>query len=367
VGQITGKTYGILPILINEAITSDSPIDITVVAPTVPHLKAGCMKDFVKIMKQTHRWIENNWNISDRKYTFTNGSTIDFQNADGDKAIGPRRNILYVNEANLIDFGTYDAMAIRTSGDIYIDFNPTAKFWAHTEVLTEDDAELLIINYLDNEGLPDVIKQDLEAKRKKAEISDYWANWWQVYGLGQIGRLQGLIFQNWTEIDTIPENAEFLGIGLDWGYTNDPTAAIAVYKHDGKLILDELFYQKGLSNKDIAISLLTHIKPHDDVYADSAEPKSIDEVFSYGVNIKPTKKGPDSILFGIGLLQEYEMLVTSRSHNLKYELDRYSWKVDKNNQPLNVPIDTHNHAIDAIRYLALMKLNNISSEPLISF
>lgn len=359
-GGIFGKTFSILPILIDKAIKNPL-IDITVIGVSVPHLKGGAMKDFIKIMKLTNRWIADNWNESNRKYTFTNGSSIEFVNADGDKAVGPRRNILYVNEANLISYNVYNQLAIRTSGDIYLDFNPTNQFWAHTEVLTEDDAELLVITYEDNEGLSEVIVNELLAKKKKGETSEYWRNWWRVYGEGQIGRLEGVIFQNWKEIDFIPQGAELLGLGLDWGYSNDVTAAIAVYKYNGKLLLDEIIYQKGLSNKQIANMILAEFTKSTQVYADSAEPKSIDEVRSYGVNIQPTKKGPDSINYGISLLQEYDIEVTKRSYNLKMEFEKYIWKIDKEGNSINQPIDNWNHAIDATRYLALIKLNNKSN------
>ena len=205
-GSSAGKTFGIIPILIDRAIKN--PLyEITIIGQSVPHLKSGAMKDFLKIMKMTNRYISNNWNISDRVYTFTNGSTISFVNADGDKAIGPRRNCLYINEANLIDYNTYNQLAIRTSDDIYIDYNPVNKFWVHNEVLIEDDSELLILTYKDNEALSDTIINELLSKRKKAEKSEYWKNWCKVYIDGEIGQLEGVIY-NYNEIDYIPEDAE---------------------------------------------------------------------------------------------------------------------------------------------------------------
>lgn len=364
-GSSAGKTFGIIPILIDRAIKN--PLyEITIIGQSVPHLKSGAMKDFLKIMKMTNRYISNNWNISDRVYTFTNGSTISFVNADGDKAIGPRRNCLYINEANLIDYNTYNQLSIRTSDDIFIDYNPVNKFWVHNEVLIEDDSELLILTYKDNEALSNTIINELLSKRKKAEKSEYWKNWCKVYIDGEIGQLEGVIY-NYNEIDYIPENAELLGIGLDFGYTNDPAAAVAVYKYNNEILLDEIFYLKGLSNRNIANLFKTNGYENDYIYADSAEPKSIDEIKSYGINIYPTKKGSDSILYGISLLQDYDLFVTKRSVNLKNELDTYNWKKDKEGNSMNIPIEYNNHACDAIRYVALVTLRNIDNSPMLFF
>lgn len=364
-GSSAGKTFGIIPILIDRAIKN--PLyEITIIGQSVPHLKSGAMKDFLKIMKMTKRYIPSNWNISDRVYTFTNGSTISFVNADGDKAIGPRRNCLYINEANLIDYNTYNQLAIRTSDDIFIDYNPVNKFWVHNEVLTEDDSELLILTYKDNEALSDTIVKELLSKRKKAEKSEYWKNWCKVYIDGEIGQLEGVIY-NYNEIDYIPEDAELLGIGLDFGYTNDPAAAVAVYKYNNEILLDEIFYLKGLSNRNIANLFITNGYENDYIYADSAEPKSIDEIKSYGLNIYPTKKGSDSILYGISLLQDYDLFVTKRSVNLKNELDTYNWKKDKEGNSMNIPVEYNNHACDAIRYVALVTLRNIDNSPMLFF
>lgn len=358
-GTSSGKTFGIIPILIDQAIKNPG-LEISIVSESIPHLRRGALKDFLKIMRMTNRFISKNYNRSHLKYTFTNSSYIEFFSVDDEaKLRGARRNVLYVNEANNIHYDAYLQLAIRTSGDIYIDFNPTHRFWAHTEVLSEPDSEHIILTYKDNEGLPESIVKELEMNRDKAKTSSYWANWWRVYGLGQIGSLEGVIFSNWQEIkiDLIPESAKLLGYGLDFGFTNDPTALVAVYKYGDKILLDELIYQKGLTNAQLASKMEQVMgDKRGIVYADSAEPKSIAELRSYGMHVLPAKKGKDSIIFGISLLQEYEMLVTARSNNLKDELRRYSWVKDRDGTTLNVPISTFNHAIDAIRYLAMMTL-----------
>lgn len=347
-GSSAGKTYGILPILIDKAIKNPG-LEISVVGATVPHLKGGALKDFLKIMRETNRWVADNYNKSDRKYEFTNGSYIEFINADGDKAIGPRRDILYVNEANLISYETYSQLSIRTNLDIYIDFNPVMTFWAHTEVLTEDDAELLVLTYLDNEGLPGTVKSELEQRRKKAETSEYWSNWCRVYLDGQVGQLEGVIFNGYKTIDSIPEDAKLLGYGTDWGFTNDPTTCIGLYKWNNSIIAHEVIYQKGLQTGDYA-NLIKQNNIKETIYADSSEPRTIAEAKSYGVRIEKVKK--PGIVESLHLMLEYPLIVTSTSTNLIYELDRYTWS-DKNH---NEPIDAFNHCIDALRYVVWMKL-----------
>ena len=345
-GTSAGKTFGILPILIDTA-AKTSNLEISVVSESIPHLRRGAMKDFIKIMQVTNRWIDSNFNKSTLKYTFTNGSYIEFFSVDQpDKLRGARRNILYINEANNVHFEAYQQLSIRTSGDVYIDFNPTHEFWAHTELLEDEDSEFLIINYQDNEALHPSIVKEIEKAKEKAKTSDYWLNWWNVYGLGKIGNLEGVVFNNWKQIDTVPKEARLLGVGVDFGYTNDPTTIIEVYKYNDKRILNEVCYTTGLLNGDIAKKL-----PNETIiYADSAEPKSIAEIKRTGKNIKGVTKGKDSILFGIQIMQQQEYLVTSNSLNLIKELRAYTWDIDKNGAKLNKPIDNFNHAIDAIRY-----------------
>ncbi len=312
-------------------------------------------------MKLTNRFIDGNFNKTHLKYTFTNGAYIEFFSADDDSKLrGARRDILYINEANNISFNSYNELYQRTHGDIYIDFNPTNKFWAHDEVLKEDDSELLILTYLDNEAIDSNTLQMFEQNRLKALTSDYWKNWWNVYALGKIGSLEGVIFNNYSTVDRIPKQAELVGYGLDFGFTNDPTALIAVYRYDNNIYVDELIYQKGLTNREIS-KLIKSNGVNGIIYADSAEPKSIQELKLFGHKILPTIKGKDSINFGINILQDYNLHVTKKSLNLIKELKHYSWKKDKEGSTLNIPIDAFNHAIDALRYLAIMKLKTTVS------
>ena len=357
-GTSASKTFGILAVLIDHAARHPKS-EISVVSESVPHLRRGAIKDFAKIMQWTHRWVADRWNKTLLQYNFANGSTIEFFSADSEARLrGARRQILYINEANNIDFDSYYQLAIRTSQEIYIDFNPTHEFWAHTEVLPETDAEFLILTYQDNEALPDTIRNDIELNRTKAETSAYWANWWKVYGLGQVGTLQGAIYEDFEVVEGIDvSKAKFVALGLDWGFTNDPTALVAIYRQGDCILVQELLYATGLTNQDIADKLRSlGITRAWEIVADSAEPKSIEEIYRLGFNIKPAEKGPDSVRNGIDILKRYRLQVTKDSTNLIKELRSYTWATDKEGKNTGVPIDSFNHACDAMRYVALNKL-----------
>ena len=359
-GTSAGKTFGILPILIDKA-AKNALTEISIVSESIPHLRRGAMKDFLKIMKMTNRYVDAHWNRTLLTYNFANGSYIEFFSVDDESKVrGARRNILYVNEANNITWDTFHQLMIRTNKDIYIDFNPTMEFWAHTELVGHDDVDFIILNYKDNDALDQSIVREIESAKEKAKTSKYWDNWWRVYGLGEVGSLEGVVFSNWSIIDTIPKEAKLIGLGLDFGYTNDPTAAIEVYNWNGKRIVNEIVYEAGLLNNHIASKLPKNII----VYADSSEPKSIEEIRRYGIQIKGVTKGKDSIIFGIQAMQGQEYLVTKNSTNLIKELRGYIWDSDKTGNRLNKPVDFNNHAIDALRYheMETIGLNNSSGK-----
>jgi len=369
-GTWAGKTYGIVPIQINKAASMRNK-KITIAAESIPAIKAGALDDFKSIMIDTGRWNQNNYNATDRKYTFpATKSTIEFQSYDsiGKAKAAGKRTDLFLNEANYQTFEITDTLMMRTSEDIWIDFNPTNQFWAHEEILPQKDSEFLLLKYMDNEALPKTILEELHMKLEKAYFdpfgdhddpanikNSYWANWCKVYIDGQIGSLEGVIFNNWHKIGSVPLGANLLGGGMDFGFTNDPTTLIAAYEYDDAIIFDEVIYRRGLLNSDIA-KLAKGFNAK--IYADSAEPKSIADLESYGLKIEGADKGADSIRFGIGLLQEKDFYVTERSLNLIKELRAYSWAKDrKTGTTTQKPVDAFNHCIDAMRYFAMMVLN----------
>jgi phage terminase large subunit len=223
-GTSAGKTFGIIPILIDKAIREEG-LEISIVSESIPHLRRGALKDFLKIMMATNRYRDNQFNKSTLKYNFANGSYIEFFSVEQpDKLRGARRHILYVNECNNIDFDSYYQLAIRTSQDIWLDYNPVSSFWVDKEVLNSEDVDFITLTYLDNEALPESIVKEIESAKIK------------VYGLGQIGSLEGVCIKDWKEID-LPEEARILCYGMDFGYSNDPTSLVAMYKYNDAYIL----------------------------------------------------------------------------------------------------------------------------------
>jgi len=348
-GTSSSKTFSIIPLLIDYAIATPKS-EISIVAETIPQLRRGALRDFLKIMDLIGMYDDSRFNKSSLVYTFSNGSYIEFFSADmSAKLRGARRDVLFVNECNNVEWEAYYQMAIRTRKFIYLDYNPVAEFWVDTELMNDVDTDFVVLTYKDNEALDKSIVQEIEKARDKAETSEYWANWWRVYGLGQLGQVQGTIFTNWHQIDNVPQEAKYIGIGLDFGYSNDPTAIVMVYKWNNEFILDEIAYQKELSNKAIADIL----KPYGGlVVCDSAEPKSIADLRSYGINATPCVKGKDSIINGIQKIQALDRIhITKRSTNLIKEFRGYVWKTDRNGTALNEPIDFLNHGIDGCRYI----------------
>lgn len=342
-GASAGKTISIIQILMDKAQSDKSPTLTSITSESMPHLKRGAMRDFINIMEQHNYFNPARWNKSDFTYTFETGSKIEFFSLDmPHKVRGPRRQRLFINEANNIPYETFDQLEIRTEDEIWMDWNPTSEYWFYSDILNKrDDVDFVILTYKDNEGLQPTIVESIERRKNNK-------NWWLVYGLGQLGEVESRIYKGWQIIDEIPFEARLERYGIDFGYSNDPTAIVAVYKYNGGLILDELTYLKGLSNKQIADVLTNTIKAL--TIADSAEPKSIDEIASYGVSIMPAKKGSDSINQGIQYVQDQKISVTKRSTNLLKEYRNYLWLTDKEGKIINEPSPIWNHAMDALRY-----------------
>ena len=257
-----------------------------------------------------------------------------------------------MNEANGINYWIYWELARRTNKQVFIDYNPNARFWVHDKLIGKEGVELIISDHRHNPFLSDKTRRDIEGIRNEDE------ELWKVYARGKTGRIEGLVFRNWDVCDYFNRTrSKLIGIGLDWGFTNDPTACIAVWQDGDDLYVEELIYERGLTNQDIAARLkeMAVSRTHE-IIADSAEPKSIEEVHRMGFNIKPANKGKDSIINSIDILKRFKIHVLRSAVNLQKELNSYKWMQDKNGNPLNEPIDFNNHAIDALRYLALNKL-----------
>ena len=359
-GSSAGKTFAILSLLYSYASNPEcGPLEISVVSESIPHLRRGALKDFLKMLNMTGLYQEELYNRTLLRYDFPHGSYIEFFSADqSDKMRGARRDVLFVNEANNIAWEAYHQLAIRTRTAIYIDYNPVREFWAHTELMHDPDAEFLLVTYKDNQALDHAIIREIEKAKTKAETSAYWANWWKVYGLGQVGTLQGAIYEDFEVVEGIDvSRAKFVALGLDWGFSNDPTALVAIYRQGDCILVQELLYATGLTNQDIADKLRSlGITRAWEIVADSAEPKSIEEIYRLGFNIKPAEKGPDSVRNGIDILKRFKLQVTKDSTNLIKELRSYTWATDKEGKNTGVPIDSFNHACDAMRYVALNKL-----------
>ena len=343
-GTSASKTVSILVWCIDYAQNTKNKL-ISVVSESFPHLSGGAMLDFENIMKGNGFWNDSRWVKSPRPvYTFAGGSKIEFISVDTyGKAHGPRRDVLFINEAVNLPYNIADQLITRTREVIWLDWNPSEEFWFYLEMLPnrKEDIDFITLTYLDNEALDEATRKEIESHKNNK-------NWWAVYGMGQLGAIESRIYKNWKTIDEIPFEARLERYGLDFGYSNDPTAIVAIYYHNGGYILEEKLYRKGMSNKDIA-NFFQSI-PEKLIIADSAEPKSIDELRSYGLNVMPAQKGKDSVRQGIQLVQDQPISMTKNSLNLIKEYRSYLWITDKNGKIINEPQDFQNHLCDSIRY-----------------
>jgi len=342
-GTRSGKTYAILQWLIVKAIEGKETI--TVVRKTIPSLKRTVIKDFTDILKQIGIYDDNNWNTTDRIYNLMD-STIQFINTDdGDKLRGIKSTILFIDEASEVDEESYFQLSIRTAGRIILAFNPTISPYHWLRQM--QDCERFVTTYRNNPYIPqEMIKaiEDLEHTSPKK---------WLIYGKGEYAANDKAIY-NFTICEDF--NAEFVGFGLDWGY-NDPTALVAVYKDGNRLYLEEVIYEKGLVLKDIADKLNKNgIDKSYEIWCDSSEPRSIEELYRMGFNAKAVTKGPDSIRFGISVLQNYNIFVHKNSQNLINEMYGYQYATDKHGYVTDTPEGGLDHLLDAVRYVAMMKL-----------
>ena len=353
-GTSSGKTYSILQNLFLHAIENDRAI-ITVAGQDIPNLKVGPIRDAHNIIEKTEGF--NNYileyNKSDRVFTFVNGSIIEFKSYDdAQDAKQGKRDYLFLNEANGVSKIIWDELYIRTKNKSYIDYNPNNEFWVHTELIGKPNVTLIISDHRHNTFLDQKIHDKIEA------IDD--PELYKVYARGLTGKLEGVIFRDYNVVNGVDPDAKLIGYGLDFGFSNDPTALVALYSQSGELIIDELIYERGLLNVRIS-DLMRELGVNGRIVADSAEPKSIAELGAYGWQIEGAKKGPDSIRQSINTLKRYKLNVTQRSSNLKKELNGYKWKQNKDGKLDNEPVDFLNHAIDALRYASLNILDNPTS------
>jgi len=343
-GTRSGKTYAILQFLIVEGLKSAQII--TIVRRTIPSLKRTVIKDFTDILKGIGIYNEDNFNISDRTYKLGD-STVQFINSDDpEKLRGLKSDILFVDEASELDEESYFQLRIRTSGKIILAYNPTIspQHWLRQM----QDCDRFITTYKDNIYLPvDMVKAIEELQHKNPKQ-------WTIYGKGEFAANDKAIYQF-----EVVENyeAEFVAFGLDWGYSQDPTAVVAIYKNGDNLYLEEILYEKGLVLKDIADKLnKLDITKSEEIWCDSSEPRSIEELYRMGFNAKPVKKGPDSIKFGISVLQNHKIHIHKKSQNLINEMYAYQYATDKYGYVTDTPEGGLDHLLDAARYVAMMKL-----------
>jgi len=342
-GTSSSKTYSVLQLLILIAMRKDNLL-ISIVAESLPHLKRGALRDFIKILETDGIYSDDLHNRSSNSFKIGT-STIEFFSADqSSKLRGARRDILFINECNNIDKRAFDELSVRTKQTTFLDFNPVSEFWVHDMINTRTDIAFIKSTYKDNQYLDASIVNEIESRKS---TDPYW---WKVFGEGEIGVLDGIVFSNWKIVDEIPVSPKKV-IGLDFGYTNDPTSIIEVSYSDGEIYLNEVLYQTQLTNQMIAKLILQDEELKTNiVVCDSAEPKSIDELRLAGVRSIPADKGADSIRNGIDLMKQYKINISKSSVNLIKEFRNYRWKQDKDGKSLNVPIDIFNHGIDATRY-----------------
>lgn len=342
-GTSASKTVSILLNLISLSQADKKPKLTSVVSESFPHLDRGAIRDFQSIMSEHGYFKDSRWNKTSHTYTFETGSIIEFFSADQPgKVRGPRRDRLFINEANNVPYITFDQLEVRTKENIWLDWNPVNEFWFYSELMgRRDDIDFITLTYLDNEALDQRIVETIERRRQNI-------GWWKVYGLGQLGEVESRIYRGWEIVDEVPQMARLERYGVDFGYSNDPTSIVAIYKYEGGFVLDEVAYKNLMSNREIAETLKNFTLML--TVCDSSEPKSVDELKTYGINAVGCEKGPDSVRNGVQLVQDQKIMVTKRSVNIIKEYRNYLWETDRDGRMLNVPEHQYSHSMDAIRY-----------------
>jgi len=350
-GMSASKTFSILEILVGYAESYPNSL-ISVVGMSYPHLSTGAIRDFTKIMKETNRWNPAQWNSTSHIYTFANGSVLEFLSVDKMSARGPRRDVLFVNEANGISYEVFMELAGRTRDFCIIDYNPSAKFWAHEELVEKmkDDTSFIILTYKDNEALSNREIENIEAHKPKN--GEEPSNWWTVYGLGQIGSLEGNVYSGWVETsaEDIIAGGTLVRYGLDFGFSNDESALVAVYDlGDNKLGIIEKIFEKGILNSQYALKFQkAGVDASVLIVADSARPEAIAEIKQAGYRILGADKNAGSVLRGIERVSEKQILYFG--DNLKREYLSYAWRKKRTGEIMDEVQDGNDHLLDALRY-----------------
>ena len=362
-GTSSSKTYSILQHLATVLCTQKNEV-ITVVGQDIPNLKVGAYRDFQNIINETPFFQQNvtDWNKSNRTFDSVTGSTIEFNSYKDDiDARSGKRSYSFFNEANGISYDIFEQINMRTSKQTIIDFNPSARFWAHDNLYGRDDVDWFVSTFRDNDFIqPSIVKKIKSYEPTPENIERGTANEyrWKVYGLGEVGRLEGLVFPDFQVSSEFPEEYKWRVFGMDFGYTNDPTTLIEIRYAHGDLYWREHIYQTGLTNPEIASEVKRLEFNREKIVADSAEPKSIEEIKRGGCYIIPAEKGRDSINQGIDAIKRYKCYIHSSSKNLIEEFSSYTWDKDRDGNPTNKPIDKFNHGIDAGRYALSNKILN---------
>jgi phage terminase large subunit len=346
-GSRSSKSYSVVQLLIHIAINNPNT-RISCVSHSLPHIKRGVYRDFKGIMEQWNIWDEKDFRYTDFIYTFKNGSYIElFGLEDPDKAKGPARDILFVNEANLISKALFDQLLIRTTGQVFLDWNP-ADFvsWVY-EVADNPNNKRIHSTYLNN--ISNLSESQVKNIEQYKDLPDDFM--WKVYGLGQRGAAKELIYTQWKQYDQAPDGDVFYG--LDFGYVH-PAALVKVTHYEGQNYFEEIIYQSGLTLSDLSRLIKEKVPDRATIYADAAEPKSIEELYRQGFNIKPAVK---DVWAGIMKMKSYPINLHYNSQNLKREFQSYKWKKDKNDNVIEEPVKANDDAIDACRYAVYTHFN----------
>ncbi len=360
-GTASSKTWTILQLLILIAQNTKAPLLISVVSESLPHLKRGAIRDFFRILEESQ---DNNprYNKTEQSFTFGKGK-IEFFGADeAAKVRGPRRDILFINEANNVPWETARGLDIRTSKFTFCDWNPVSEFWAHEHWIGQEENAYVHSTYLDAiDVLPIEVIANIESNKDKDP------NWWNVYGLGKLGKVEGLVYPYFEQVDALPGGDVFYG--LDFGYSNDPTALVANVIVGDALYSQELIYETGLTNDMIAHRMdeVGVKRNYDEIHAESAEPKSIDEIHAYGFNIKGAPKGPGSVEYGHQKVRQYKQYWTKDSLNCIKEQRNFRYVPDKNGKLTEKTTHTFSHGMDARRYGLIGKFEPTEREEVIIY